>query len=250
MIGRKLLRLKKAEEKRILKEHEGLYETLVRENYPREEGKKREEKASFIKKLPFAVIGSVAAAAFVFAVAIGLTRFNGIGMNKGAAPGANINEGQNYIKPAGDEAFERQGYLSPAMLASLNASLEKSSLDIGTLKIRSVTEKKTGGETEYYRVEADTVPGYSVFDIIVGVGKDFSFEEELLPWENAEKDTEGPFDITYSVVRKRRGDMYSFMTKAKVDTGAEIYYITYNYVSEDPECELIDLIYYYIKPVE
>ena len=268
MVKRKLARLKRAEERKIIKEHEGLYKDLVKENYPAADFTARavSEADSPVtktfrpaRKWPFVLTGAVSAVVFVFAAVAVFNRLftYGLPFSRNSAdrePNYNItanDEGYpgNIIKEdgIGGVVLPTDGLMSVNISAVKNA-LTNSLLVTDGLNFKSVTEKKTDGETEYYRIEVDTVTEFHVFDIIVAVSESFRLEDELLPWESPETDDSGEFTITYSAVRRQRGDYYAFITKAKVDTGKEIYYITYNYTSVDPECELIDLIYYYIKP--
>ncbi|MBP5307577.1 MAG: hypothetical protein J6Z34_00385 [Clostridia bacterium] len=250
---RKLARLKRAEEQKILKEHEGLYGRIVAENYPKEAEPYYREEKPVSKRRPFALIGVAAAAALVFAVSFGVIRFIGAAAPNGrlAERAANSYSGVTEAVNDAQSLSPIPGGITASNIVSVENFLSGSRLALVGLNYK-VTEKKNEGQTEFYRIQVDTCSEYHVFDIIVNVKNDFDFESELLPWEKAtlRTDDSGPFEITYAAVIKQRGDYYVFNTKAKVDTGRETYYITYNYVSENPECELIELIYYYIKPAE
>ena len=235
MVKSKLKRLKKAEENRILKEHEGLYARLVEENYSEAA---LAEKSDFTEKpvrkgfaFPRWAIATVAAAAVT--VITGVSFAAGLG---------------GMFAPKKDFNNAAPGLQGPVTVtvSELESRLNCTSLNTSALGIKNVSEVYSGGEVGYFTVEVDT---FHTFDMIVKVDPEISVPESIKPGANAVREVNRHgFEVAYTVSRRRLEDYFSFNTKAVVTTDSEVYYIRYNYSSSSPTCELLELIEECITP--
>ena len=80
MIKRKLIRLKEADEKRIIGENKGLYERIAAENFSHKPAPLKKPKKRAIWLIP--VAGSMAAVALFAVVAIGVFNFGSTHLKK------------------------------------------------------------------------------------------------------------------------------------------------------------------------
>ena len=224
MVKNKLKRLKRAEENKILSEHEGLYNRLVMENYP------QEVKEPKVSRSPFH-FNKYAMASFATACAVFV-------MGVGAFLGF-----KDLSKS--DENFANNT-VSEVTVQAIEQSLDYSSLNISDDKIKKVSAHKSGNVNNYFEVEVET---FHTFDIIVKVNPECEIPESIKPSINTEREINAHgFTVDYTVSRTRLEDYFTFNTKAVITTESEVYYIRYNYSSVSPECELLDMIEECIKP--
>lgn len=229
MVKNKLKRLKKAEENRILSEHEGLYSRLVKENYAQSaeplpaEAQPRQTRRSGFNRwalASFVLAGVIAVGGLTFA--LGRGRFD----VDNDAPQAN---GAEQIT-----------------VSALEQSLYYTSLNTSALDIKSVNAVYEGGEAGYYTLEVDS---FHTLEFIVKVNPQVSVPEMAKPGANANHTiNKHGFRVDYTVTRRRLEDYFMFNTKAVVTTESEVYYIRYNYSSPSPTCELLDMIEACITP--
>jgi len=223
MVKSKIKRLKRADENKILSEHEDLYNRLVRENYPSEEEVKVSRPRLHFNKY---AVASFATACAVLVIGVGAF----FGLKNPSA------KDKNY---AGESVTE-------VTVQTVEQSLDYSSLNISNDKIKKVSAFRTGGIDNYFEVEVEI---FHTFDIIVKVNPDCEIPESIKPSLNTEREINAHgFAVDYTVSRTRLEDYFTFNTKAVITTDSEVYYIRYNYSSVSPECELLDMIEECIKP--
>jgi len=234
MTERKLKKLKKAEENKILKEHEGLYARLVKENYSEAPLSATAEHPAKKRRLGWIYGLSVGAAAMLTLItvagAFGLNSvFNGIYNKEQSTP----------------ERNPLPVYNKNVNITTVDGSLSNTSLSASGLNFKTISSCSTGDEHNYFEIEIDT---FHTFDIIVQVNREFKIDG----WhQNGNVKTtvnKYGFKVTYTETVRRHEDYFVFDTKAVVDTGNEVYYITYGYSSTSRESELLPMIEAYIRP--
>lgn len=226
MIKRRLKALKKADENKILKEYEGLYQRLVDENYSKSQlapsfAQEKPKKASFMRWAVPAFSGALA----VVVAAIAL-----FPMSK---------KKNDTIPPMADEVI-----VENVSISTVESSLEKSHIAAEDLNFKSISASQTGEKENYFEIKVDT---YHTFEMIVQINPDFELSTDIAVTDGERANING-FNVDYKVNKRRQEDYFLFKTNAVVDTGKEIYYIKYNYSSVNADCELLDIIDAFIQP--
>lgn len=233
MVKRKLKRLKKAEENRIISEHEGLYNRLIAENYAPAEGRAEEQRQSdnyVSRRLGF---NRWAVASFVLAGII-------------AVGGLFMIVGKGRFDVAVNDAPSVAGQVEEVTVTALEQSLDCTSLNTSALGIKKINAVYGAQQADYYTVEVDT---FHTLELIVKVNPDCDVPEIAKPSANADTTVNRHgFSVNYTVTRRRLEDYFMFNTKAMVTTDSEVYYIRYNYSSISPTCELLSMIEECITP--
>lgn len=235
MVKRKLNRMKRAEEKKILSEHEGLYKTLVKENYT---GVKPDGQSSVNFKRIFAgVAACITACVICVAGMFGLfKRFT----NKG---GDNDAPSIDASEPA-DEINDKYNMRS-VNLKNVNAALSVSGIKSEGLKFKSVKEYYSNS-CSYYKIEVDS---RGSLEITAQINRFEDIPDAVKPAQDYKSyQNEYGYDVGYSVKCRRSEDLYFYTCLAEIDTGREIFYLSYEYLDRSPECELEKLIDYLIIP--
>ncbi len=252
MKDKKIIRLKNADERKIINEHEGLYDRLVSENFAKQPARNPAgDGARTKKKALIWSLSAVSAAVIVFAAVIASSflfighngnKVNEYAGNDAAENGAAIPSEDYSVLPGAQDNIIVQR--TDVDVDTVTNSLKTSTLMNDGLNFRNVSEVTVNGEREYFELNVET---YHTFDVIVSV--DDKLEKELNYGELAEETINAHgYKVLYSINKKAMGDLYEFNTKAVVYAGEETYYIIYNYVSSDGRCELLDMIEFYITP--
>ena len=228
MVKNKLKRLKRAEENKILKEHEGLYNRLIAENFPVAEDVsiQPEPKPRAWPRRGVLAVASMALASVII-VGSGVLILGG-GFNK-----------KNDAAHAPNADFAA----SEVTLSTVESELDYTSLNMSSVNVKKISAV---GANDYFEIEVDT---FHTFDLIVKVNPNCDVPEAIKPGANAmHKVNSHGFEVDYTVTRRRMEDYFMFNTKAVVKTGSEVYYIRYNYSSSNATCELLDVIEAFITP--
>jgi len=248
MIKRKLKRLKRAEENRILKEHEGLYSRIAEENYPKTTpAKKIDKRLIWIPTLA----GALAVFLCTMGVWASVVIHNGLGGTKGdmmnAASGSvsgSQDGNENNNDDLGDAMGGLNGINGAISLTQVENMLGSSTLAESGLKFRQITAQENAYGT-VIELEADTLHTLKLAVALDG-GR---VSEEYLPVGEVKSLTnEHGFQVEYSFTRRKQEDFYTYKTTATVYTDTEVYYIRYNYSSSSRECELLQVISSCISP--
>lgn len=237
MVKRKLKGLKRSEENKILKEHEGLYSQLVSENYAKPAPKKKIDKR-------YIWIPSLASAFAIFLCVVGVWASSlAINFNNEKGDFTANNAASNDDVPDGvvGEDLPAEQIVT---IDAVEAMLESSSLSDSGLKFSQITAQSQS-KGSVVELEVDTVHTLKLAVSIDGG----AVADEFLPSGKVQSTVnEHGFLVEYAISRRRMEDYYTYKTTASVYTKNEVYYIRYNYSSSSSECELLQVISACITP--